>query len=116
MNHNYKTRYERIMGKFDVSLLEARDRYGDGLGWYRTPQEYLRSVQYHIDRNERLGIDHNSRAMSDAYWLVNDLRTSERGSALTPVIAILTAFSAALVLLGQSGLLHAVMARLAEVR
>lgn len=41
---------------------------------------------------------------------------NERGSALTPVIAILTAFTTALVLLGQSGLLHAVLARLAEVR
>jgi len=41
---------------------------------------------------------------------------SEQGSTLTPVIAILTVFTTALVLLAQSGLLHAVLARLAEVR
>jgi len=40
----------------------------------------------------------------------------EQGSALTPVIAILTAFTVALVLIAQSGILHTICARLAEVR
>ncbi len=40
----------------------------------------------------------------------------EQGSALTPVIAILTAFTVAAVLIAQSGLLHLVIARLAAIR
>ena len=43
-------------------------------------------------------------------------KPTEQGSALTPVIAILTAFTVALVLIAQSGLLHTICARLAEVR
>jgi len=42
--------------------------------------------------------------------------SDENGSALTPVIAILTAFTVAAVLIAQSGLLHTICARLAEVR
>ena len=41
---------------------------------------------------------------------------TEQGSSLTPVIAILTAFTVAAVLIAQSGLLHTICARLAEVR
>jgi len=70
----YKRQYERMMFGLDGSLLEAKDRWGVGLGWFRTPQEYLRSVQYHIDRNSRLGTGHDSRSMSDAYWLLQDLK------------------------------------------
>jgi len=50
------------------------------------------------------------------FWFEPLGKKSEQGSSLTPVIAILTAFTAALVLLAQSSLLHAVLARLAEVR
>jgi hypothetical protein len=45
----------------------------------------------------------------------DDSDDSEQGSALTPVIAILTAFTVAAVLVAQSGLLHTICARLAEV-
>ena len=40
----------------------------------------------------------------------------EQGSALTPVIALITLVTVAAVLLAQSGLIHSLMARLAEVR
>jgi hypothetical protein len=41
---------------------------------------------------------------------------AEQGYTLIPVLAILTIFVTAAVLVAQSGLLHAVLARLAEVR
>lgn len=58
---------------------------------------------------------HYLKSAQDHLW-EQEPRDSERGSALTPVIAILTVFTVGTVLIAQSGLLHAVLARLAQVQ
>ncbi len=40
----------------------------------------------------------------------------EQGSTLTPVVAVITLVTMAVALIAQSGLLHSLLARLAEVR
>lgn len=44
-----------------------------------------------------------------------EYHSTEQGYALTPVIAIFAAFTTALVLLAQSGLLHSVVAEFAQL-
>lgn len=59
---------------------------------------------------ETIGEEHDRYCKAAA-----QVAKSQQGHTLTPVVAILTAFCTALVLLGQSGILHSVVARLAEV-
>lgn len=71
---------------------------------------------YHVSESQAYeGIAENCPYCSPELKAANRITEAQQGSALTPVVAILTVFSVGAVLIAQSGLVNALVARFAQV-
>ena len=113
MNHRDGSTFDNLTAHMDISACIAQGVPLKLQEWLDAPDFDFAHDFYGIMRH----INRRTGELEDCFVpRFADLRKREQGSALTPVIAILTALTVALVLIGQSGLLHTICARLAEVR